>query len=307
MTPETSRGARRKNHERERPDTLRMGEEAAEQCDDFGWTPTGIIDPTLFAKVSQQPGYGVGRAWSAKATYDLSRAPKRIYLVHTVEGGFDFTVDGETVTTRAGQLVLLDGDAPTSARTRAATARFVWHLTPTFLSPRSHRFRFHEPLSVDNGTMQGLMALTNATLRHPEAAPASTHVGHALEHLIAGALEEAGTLSGTADAVHRDDLFTAAQGVIESRFRDPAFDVNRLARELSSTARHVHAAFRTFGTTPRRQIEERRIAEFERLTPQILTLTQVVERSGFSSIRQYTRAAARHAAPQHDRADERGA
>jgi AraC-like DNA-binding protein len=139
------------------------------------------------------------------------------------------------------------------------------------------------------------MALTNATLRQPEAGPASAHVGHALEHLIAGALQEAGKQSDSTDGLHRDDLFTAAQSVIEAHFQDPAFDVTRLVRELSSTTRHVHAAFRTFGTTPRRQIEERRLAEFERLTPQILTLAQVAERSGFSSVRQYTRAVARRA------------
>ncbi|VXC30066.1 conserved hypothetical protein [Microbacterium sp. 8M] len=272
-----------------------MGDEAAEQCDDFGWTPTGEIDPTLVAKVAQQPGYGVGRAWSAKATYDLSHAPRRIYLVHTVEGGFDFTVDSKTVTTEAGQLVLLDGDAPTSARTRAATARFVWHLTPTFLNPRQHRFRFHEPVAINNGTMQGIMALTNATLTQSDTGPASAHIGHALEHLIAGALQEAGTLRNSADALHRDDLFTAAQTVIETHFRDPAFDVNQLARELSSTVRHVHRAFRTFGTTPRRQIQERRLAEFDRLAPQILTLKQAVERSGFTSVRQYARAVASQA------------
>jgi AraC-like DNA-binding protein len=292
VATELSRKAQPQRDEQRRRHALKMGDEAAEQCDDFGWTPTGAIDPTLVAKVAQQPGYGVGRAWSARATYDLSHAPNRIYLVHTVEGGFDFTVDGKTVTTEAGQLVLLDGDAPTTARTRAATARFVWHLTPTFLSPRRHRFRFHEPVSVNNATMQGVMALTNARLTQPDAGPASAHIGHALEHLIAGALQEAGTLHNSADALHGDDLFTAAQSVIEANFRDPAFDVNRLARELSSTIRHLHAAFRTFGTTPRQQIQERRLAEFERLAPHILTLKQAVERSGFSSIRQYTRAIA---------------
>ena len=300
MTIELSHKAQQSRHGQRARHALKMGQEAAEQCDDFGWTPTGTIDPTLVANVTQNPGYGLGRAWSPSATYDLSHAPRRIYLVHTVEGGFDFTVDGKTVTTEAGQLVLLDGDAPTTARTRAATARFVWHLTPQFLSPTSHRFRFHEPLPVGNTTMQAVMALTNATLRQTETGIATPHTGHALEHLIAGALQETGTRPTESDSLHRDDLFTTGQAVIEAHFRDPAFDVNRLARELSSTPRHVYAAFSSFGTTPRQQIEQRRMAEFERLAPQILTIAQVVERSGFSSVRQYTRAAARQARRDND-------
>lgn len=274
---------------------MTMGAQAAEQCDDFGWTPTGAIDPSLVAEVTQHGSYGAGRAWSTTASYDLSHAPGRIYLVHTLEGGFDFTVDGAVVAADAGQLVLLDGDAPTAARTRSETARFVWHLAPTFLNPRTARFRFHEPISVGNPTIRALMSLTNSTLNagSPTRTAAQSHFGMALEHLVAGALSERGTLPDETEAMHRDGLFTSAQLVIESHFRDPAFDVARLARELHTSARRVHTIFSALGTTPRREIERRRLSEVERLTAQILTPLQVIELAGFSSTRQYQRASAR--------------
>lgn len=284
---------------------MSMGVQAAQQCDDFGWTPTGTIDPSLVAEVTQQRGYGAGRAWSATASYDLSYAPGRIYLVHTVEGGFDFTVDGDVVVAEAGQLILLDGDAPTAAKTRSTTARFVWHLNPTFLNPRSTRFSFHEPISVNNSTMRALTSMTNAILNAgvPDTAAAQAHFGIALEHLVAGALEETGTLPDDAHAMHRDGLFTTAQLVIESHFRDPAFDVARLARELVASPSRVHSAFSAFGTTPRREIERRRVSEVDRLSAQILTASQVIERAGFTSIRQYKRAISRD--PSRRSADEK--
>lgn len=278
---------------------MNMGKQAAEQCDDFGWAPTGAIDPSLVAEVTQQRGYGAGRAWSTAASYNLSHAPGRIYLVHTVEGGFNFTVDGDAVVTDAGQLVLLDGDAPTAAQTLMETARFVWHVTPTFLSPRTARFRFNEPISVANPTMRALISMTNSTLNagSPTKVAAQSHFGMALEHLVAGALDETGTLPDETEAMHRDGLFTSAQLVIESHFRDPAFDVVRLARELLTSTRRVHAVFSAFGTTPRREIERRRLSEVERLTAQILTHSQVVGLAGFSSVRQYQRASARGKQP----------
>lgn len=118
-----------------------------------------------------------------------------------------------------------------------------------------------------------------------------------MEHLVAGALDEWGALEGNNAALHRDGLFTSAQLVIESYSRDPGFDAVKLAKELSVSARSVHAAFSAFGTTPRREIERRRLSEVDRRSGQLLTLTQNVELSGFTSLRQYRRVAARHETP----------
>lgn len=276
---------------------MTMGEQAGENCNDFGWAPLGKVDPSLVAEVTHHQRYGAGRAWSTRASYTLTQAPKRIYLVHTVEGGFEFTVDGKAVATEPGQLILLDGEASTTARTLAETARYVWYFDPAILRPGKTGFRFHEPIPVDNPSLRSLMAMTNTVLNThaPQTPGARTHLGVAMEHLVAAALHETGVLPDGSAAMHRDDLFTSAQLVIESNFRDPGFDTPKLARELCISLRTMYAAFGAMGTTPRKEIERRRLTEVERLSDQLFTKAQTVELSGFTSMRQYARALHREA------------
>lgn len=63
-----------------------------------------------------------------------------------MEGGFEFDVDGDLVPAESGSLVLLSGEAPTTARTVSETSRFVWYLEPTFLQPGKGRFQYGEPM-----------------------------------------------------------------------------------------------------------------------------------------------------------------
>lgn len=272
-----------------------MGERAAEKCDDFGWHPRGAIDPGLVAETTQQPKFGLGRAWSNSAGYALTTAPERTYLVYTLEGAFEFTVDGEPVVAETDSLILLDGAAPTTAATLATTARFVWYLEPTFLKPGRTRFRFHEPISMRNASTRALFSMTNGILNSPPAtARAQRHLGVALEHLIAASLDEAGSDEIGHDTRHHDGLFMAAQIAIESHFRNPAFDVVALARELSVSVRTIHRTFERLGTTPRREIERRRVTEIHRLpSSELLGAAEAAERAGFTSTRQMNRALAR--------------
>lgn len=275
---------------------MTMGVLAAERCDDFGWQPRGAIDPGLVAETQQNTKFGLGRAWSNSAGYSLSSAPNRIYLVYTVEGGFEFEVDGSSVEAEAGSLILLDGEAPTNASTLSETARFVWYLEPSFLRPSKFRFRFHEPISMRNASLRALFAITNSALDDPlpTAATAQQHMGIALEHLIAGALEEAGSDELGGDARHQDGLFMGARLAIESGFRDAGFSVARLAKELSVSVRLIHSTFSRFGTTPRREIERRRLSEIDRLLKSgVLSASEIAERAGFTSARQMHRAIAR--------------
>ena len=278
--------------------TMAMGVRAAERCDDFGWHPRGEIDPALVAETTQGTHYGMGRAWSNSAGYSLTTAPERTYLVYTVEGGFEFEVDGRTVVAEPESLILLDGEAPTTARTLTTTARFVWYFEPTFLTAGRSRFRFHEPISMRNASVRSLIAMTNGVLNSPapSTAAARRHLGIALEHVVAAVLEEAGSDEVGGDSLHRDGLFMASHDAIEAHFRDPGFDVTRLARELSVSVRTVHNAFERFGTTPRREIERRRVSEIDRMANAgALRASQMAERAGFTSARQMNRALARRA------------
>ncbi|WP_431030818.1 helix-turn-helix domain-containing protein [Plantibacter sp. RU18] len=275
---------------------MTMGTEAAERCDDFGWQPRGAIDPRLVAETTQHPRFGIGRAWSSSAGYQLSAAPKLTYLVYTVEGGFDFTVDGSSVHADAGSMILLDGEAPTTAQTTSETARFVWYFEPSLLRPGSSRFRFHEPIPMRNASLRALIAMTHSVLDSPapRSDSARWHLGISLEHLVSGALDEAGSDEVGADSRHQDGLFMAAQLAVETHFRDPAFSVTRLARELSVSVRTIHGTFSRLGTTPRREIERRRITEVGRLSAAgTAPAAEIADRVGFSSSKQLKRALAR--------------
>jgi AraC-like DNA-binding protein len=62
---------------------------------------------------------------------------------------------------------------------------------------------------------------------------------------------------------------------------------------LSVSVRTVHDTFRRLGTTPRREIERRRVTEVDRISTDLLTASEIAERSGFSSSKQLARALAR--------------
>jgi AraC-like DNA-binding protein len=275
---------------------MTMGVAAAERCNDFGWHPRGRIDTTLVAEIAQHPRFGLGHAWSRSAEYNLTTAPERTYLVLTVEGGFEFTVDGETVTAEPGSLVLLNGEIPTIARTTKETARLVWHVEPTTLHPARTPFRYGEPIPTGGAAVEALTAMTNTMLQLQPLMneTAQHHLGLSLENVLTAVVEESGHRHHSAPH-HRDGLFMAAQTAIGIHFRDPAFSVTRLARELSVSERTLHAAFSSMGTTPRREIERRRVAEANQLAAASPTVTprELAARSGFTSTQQLTRALAR--------------
>ncbi|WP_424711857.1 hypothetical protein [Microbacterium sp. SLBN-111] len=271
-----------------------MGEAAAQNCDDFGWGPLGPVDPTLVAETAQSRLYGHGRAWSRSSRYVLRGDAQSLHLVLTVEGGFEFTVDGQTMTADPGQLVFFDGRLPTTARTLRETARYVWFLRPSVLQARRAAFRLHEPVDMMNAPMQSLVSMTNALLNaeNPATASAQDHFGAAAEHLIAAALEESPRPTDPY-AMHRDGLFTAAQNVIEAHFRNPAFGAREMSRELATSMSHMYAVFAAMGTTPKREIERRRLAAIEAAQRNLPRLDELVQESGFISVRQYRAALAR--------------
>lgn len=270
-----------------------MGVPAAERCDDFGWHPRGKIDPTLVAEIAERPRFGVGHAWSKSAGYSLTTAPERIYAVMPMEGGFEFSVDGTPTIAEAGSLVLFDGAAPTTARTLTDTARFVWYLEPTFLQAGRSRFRYGEPIGTGGSATNALISMTNALVDAPDT-PSShgvnRHLALAFENLLSGVLEEAGPdVRHTAE--HRDGLFMTALASIEVHFRDPAFSVTRLAKDVATSPRTLHNAFARLGTTPRRELERRRITEANQLAEQErISVTDLAARAGFTSTRQLARA-----------------
>ncbi|QQD75724.1 helix-turn-helix domain-containing protein [Curtobacterium sp. YC1] len=271
-----------------------MGVSAAERCNDFGWHPRGRIDPLLVAETGEYTRFGVGHAWSQSAGYTLTSDPRRIYLVLTIEGGFEFDVSGTVVPTEPGSLVLFDGEAPTTARTITDTARYVGYLEPTVLKEGVSRFQFGEPIATGGSTVQALTSMTNTLLGTPVTPATHTarrHLALSFEHLLGSVLDDTNARETRDAAAHRDSAFTAALASIEGHFRDPAFSVTRLAVDLAVSPRTLHNTFASLGTTPRREIERRRITEANQLADLgAVSLADLAARSGFTSTRQLTRA-----------------
>lgn len=265
-----------------------MGEISAGNCDDFGWEPIGPVDPSLVAETAQDSNYGFGRAWSRSSKYSLRSDPRTLFLVHTVEGGFDFTVENDVIRTNPGQLVVFDGRAAIQADTVRETARYVWFFRPKVLRPGKELLDFHEPITLDNGPMQSLTSMTNALLNAAASASpeAHSHIGQAMEFLLLAALTEQQP-HREVHSMHRDGLFTAAQFVISQHFRDPGFGVNELVKELSSHRSSVHRVFSSMGTSPRREIERYRLEEVDKELRHATTLDEIVTNAGFTSVRQY--------------------
>jgi AraC-like DNA-binding protein len=274
-----------------------MGLAAAELCDDFGWHPRGRVDSSLVADTAQLSRFGAGNAWSRSARYALTTAPTRMYLVLTMEGGFEFTVDGSPVSTAPGELILLNGEAPTAARSLTDTARYVWYLEPTFLHAGPFRFQHGEPIPTGGGAaVRALTSMTNALLTAPApvTGAAGRHLALSFENLVAGVLADASRPPQNGTTEHRDGLFMAALAAVEAHFRDPAFTVARLAQEVSVSVRTLHGTFSSMGTTPRREIERRRVTEAHQLsTTRERSAADLAEQSGFTSSRQLSRALSR--------------
>ncbi|WP_424709166.1 hypothetical protein [Microbacterium sp. SLBN-111] len=200
-----------------------------------------------------------------------------------------------TVRTEPGQMMAFDGGAAVQAQTIADTARYVWFFPATRLTLGRSLLTAHEPIALVNAPMLGLVSMTNALLNNEAQTSPFAHeqIGSAMENMLLAALDEEQRITEES-ALHRDGLFTVAQSVIRSRFPDPGFGVSELARELSTSRSHLHRAFMSMGTTPRREIERYRLAEVERQRALTPALSDIVEMAGFSSMRQYRLVQARN-------------
>ena len=97
----------------------------------------------------------------------------------------------------------------------------------------------------------------------------------------------------------RQRLFERAQLVIEESYTDPGFSVDALGQALSVSRSYLYEVFTEFGTSPRREIERRRVvsvlARFDLETLSAPTLSpEIVGVSGFSSAKRLRQALARH-------------
>ncbi|MFB2597428.1 helix-turn-helix domain-containing protein [Herbiconiux sp. P17] len=245
--------------------------------------------------------FGFARLWSGGMRTALSSREGLVHVVALVEGSAEMSVEGHRVPIEAGQIFLVRGHSALEASSPNPFARYGWFFRRSFLEGREFRHAMGEPMSVPRESLLALTSVANAAFGGKGTASKgpSRHVRIAMEHLVAAALAEP-PKAGHPDPVHRDSLFLVAQTTIRERFRDPAFSVEALGRDLAVSPSSLYRAYASMGFTPRREIEGLRVAEAKRRLASIEqggpdSPAAIASDAGFTSVAQMRRSLARRA------------
>jgi AraC-like DNA-binding protein len=243
--------------------------------------------------------FGFARLWSGGMRTALSSREGIVHVVALVEGAAEISVEGQRVPVEAGQIFLVRGQSALEAYSPNPFARYGWFFRQSFLEGREYRHVMGEPRSVPRKSLLALTSVANASFSGGGTGTKepSLHTRIAMEHLVAAAVAE---LSGPArvDPVHRDGLYLVAQTTIRERYRDPAFSVEELRNTLAVSLSSLYRAYQSMGSTPRREIEGRRVREATRRLALVekrdpVGLVEIASDSGFTSVAQMRRALAR--------------
>ncbi|MDR6865845.1 AraC-like DNA-binding protein [Microbacterium resistens] len=215
-----------------------------------------------------------------------------------VAGQAQFEVGDVSFGLRPREVLVINGDQPLRARADEHWTRWEWQLT----SPPSGLVRARVirplPFAVDAPVHRLMGSMTSSLIASPPdpASRAQVFVYRALSQIVVAAVADSLRLGST-----KQRLYERAQFVIESRYVDPTFSVEALCRALSTSRSYLYEVFAGFETSPRLEIERRRIvsvlARFDLETLDAPSLSaEVIGISGFSSAKQLRRALFRYRA-----------
>ncbi|MFJ3957060.1 hypothetical protein [Arthrobacter sp. NPDC090010] len=264
----------------------------------FGWGSAEA--PGKFLVQGDSNGlFSAFRTWTSDGTFALAPRPGMICAVLVLDGASDGSYEGQKGEYRANELVLFDGEAAAAVETREPSIRVGWWVSPTILGGKAFRGLMGQPVPVSSAGRVAALALTDALLG-VEGSVANPYARRAysqsLEHLISGLLHERRLVRNPAVS-RAEELLLEAQSLIEERFRDSGFNVVELARLMHVSPPTLHRPYGDLGTSPRREIERRRLSEARAYlamgisNPRLMTVA--AEASGFRSVRQLKQALAR--------------
>lgn len=213
-----------------------------------------------------------------------------------VAGQIDVGAGGLSFPLRGKDVVIVNGDQPLSIRSEEGWKGWEWQLT----SPPSGLVRARvikpTPFVVDSSVHRLMESMTSSliSVAPAEGSRAQVFIYRALSQIVVAAVADSLRLGST-----RQRLFERAQLVIEESYTDPGFSVDALGQALSVSRSYLYEVFTEFGTSPRREIERRRVvsvlARFDLETLSVPTLSpEIVGVSGFSSAKRLRQALARH-------------
>lgn len=255
----------------------------------LGWRSTQHSD-SLEIEGDGVESFRVARAFSGGDRYVATPRSNHLHTILLLEGDGTVHYDGTPIPFRSQQVLFLDAEASVVIDVTLPSARFVWNFSPLVLKSNVISPVLGEPIAVDIDAMRPLLALTNAGIlgksvtRDPFAVQTSTEI-----FLRSGILRN-GYSTGTRRGNTTDAYFSRAHLEIETHFRNPSFGVERLSANLNVSTRHLRRVFAAMDTSPRRELERRRISEARGLLEHSHAASGraqdfIAESSGFTSRR----------------------
>lgn len=262
----------------------------------LGWRSLGDTAGLQIGGVGT-PAHYIGRAWSPTGVYEGVPEVGGMYAFITIEGGGDITYASTSMNVGRDHLVFMDAEADIGIHLRAATARYLWKLRPTVLNNPLVRQRIGEPLPIGPEVWRIAGSLTNSALEADPAVTTSRYFAQASENLLAAVFETVRQPQRLAPSSRPDQVYGEAMYVIEQSYHDPTLTPSKVAAEILVSERTLRRAFAAMGTTPRTEIERRRVRELNELRTHFgvsQSFEKLSEMAGFSTGRQ-ARAALRRA------------
>jgi AraC-like DNA-binding protein len=255
----------------------------------LGWKSLGDTSGHQVDGVGTSEHY-IGRAWSPTGNYEAIPAAGGMYVFLTVEGLGNVTYDGTPLLdVGRDHLVFMDSEADINVDLTAPTARYLWKLRPTVLNNPLVREHMGEPLHVGPDVWKIAGALTNSALEAPPAIANSQYLSQASESLLAAVFSSAKQPSRLTPSTRPDLVYGEAMHVIEQSFRDPNLSPTLIAQTILVSYRTLRRAFAAMGTSPRGEIERRRVRELRELRAHFgvaLSFGDLSEMAGFKTARQ---------------------
>lgn len=271
---------------------------------DLGWRPRPGLMPGFEAEATAGRGWTAGRLWTAGSMVHTPAANAReLHVIVGVEGRGTITSRRRALVVGRRQLMIAEAEHEMRVESNTPWARFEWVLDSPALSLSRH-LRLLTPIAVDELHWELIAAMTNTLVSHEPSlgghpsSVSSGGIGAAFTQLLLTVLERAG--SGRAiGSESSTGLIDRAYRLIDENFSDPEYGVADLRADLSLSKSHLHRLFADQGTTPRRELEARRV-DAALVAMESTPSAEVARASGFRSVQRMMIAIGRRQAGGND-------
>lgn len=239
----------------------------------------------------------IGRAWSAGLALDSVALPngmKRVLI--GAEGNMTLQLAHDSVTLSRQQLLILDAQDSIRVSSAEPWARFEWIVQAAALGLQRHEPGHGRSLEISQAHWELIAAISNSLINTEMSleSPGLTMIGGVLSQTITAALADQLNPQGDgARPIH--PLLLSARRLIAENYANPSYSVEDLRNDLSISKTHLHRLFATAGTSPRRDLERRRVMAAQEMIHALSAtrpsdLAEIATAAGFSSRERMQRA-----------------